>query len=109
MAAERFTINTAKSQLVKIIICYAVQYRAATPAFYTIASYSKGEHTMQQALTPEQAAIILQCHPETVRRMARTGKLRGNRTGSGWRFTERDLLTYLDACRPSPPHPEPTP
>jgi excisionase family DNA binding protein len=52
--------------------------------------------------TVEQAAEYLQCHPETVRAMARSGRLRGGKIGSSWRFTEAQLLAAVEG-RTTPP------
>jgi excisionase family DNA binding protein len=53
---------------------------------------------MRQALTTEQVATLLQVSPEHVRRLARTGRLRGARLGTaGWRFSEEQVKAYLDS------------
>jgi len=50
--------------------------------------------------TSEEVADLLSVGPETVRRWARAGKLKGAHLGrAGWRFTEDDLKNLLDAHR----------
>ena len=50
--------------------------------------------------TPEHIADMLHVDTETVRRWARAGRLSGVRLGrAGWRFTEDDLQSFLDAHR----------
>lgn len=50
--------------------------------------------------TSEEAADLMNVGPETIRRWARTGKLTGAHLGrAGWRFTEDDLQSFLDAHR----------
>jgi excisionase family DNA binding protein len=57
-------------------------------------------------LTVEQAADEIQVHPETVRRLLRTGKLRGHRLGgrkAGWRIAMSDVVAYLSGGQALPP------
>lgn len=50
--------------------------------------------------TSEEVADLLSVGAETIRRWARTGKLKGAHLGrAGWRFTEDDLNNLLDANR----------
>lgn len=54
--------------------------------------------------TSEEVADLLSVGAETVRRWARTGKLKGAHLGrAGWRFTEDDLQNLLDAHRTQRP------
>jgi len=48
-------------------------------------------------LTVKEAAVILKCGPEHVRRLLRTGKLKGFSEGrrSGFRILESDLEEYV--------------
>lgn len=56
---------------------------------------------MRQVLTVEQVATLLQIHPESVRKLARAGRLRGSKLGtSGWRFTEDQIQAYLETQIP---------
>jgi excisionase family DNA binding protein len=43
-------------------------------------------------LLPE-AAAFLRCHPETLKKMCKTGGVPHRRVGSGWRFS-RSALTH---------------
>lgn len=43
----------------------------------------------------EGAAEILRCHPQTVRALARSGKLPGSRPGRAWVFVVSDLLDMV--------------
>jgi excisionase family DNA binding protein len=48
----------------------------------------------------EQVADILQLKPETIRQLARTGRLTGFQIGRRWRFTEQDLEQFAERNRP---------
>lgn len=48
-------------------------------------------------LKPEDVALILQSSEAFVLRELRRKNLRGSKTGAGWRISEADLDTYLDA------------
>jgi excisionase family DNA binding protein len=57
-------------------------------------------------LTVEQAADEMQVHPETVRRLLRSGQLRGHRLGgrrAGWRIAMSDVVAYLSGGGALPP------
>ena len=57
-----------------------------------------------ETYTPEQAAKILQVHPQTLRKWLRNGELTGANTTAGWRLTPADLEAWLDRQRqPRPP------
>lgn len=45
--------------------------------------------------TAEEAADFLSFDPETVRRWARRGKLRGTKAGDEWRFDPADVRAVL--------------
>lgn len=52
---------------------------------------------MRQVLTVEQVATLLQIHPESVRKLARAGRLKGSKLGTaGWRFSETQVQDFLD-------------
>lgn len=46
-------------------------------------------------LTLNQAAEFLQCNPETVRRLAQTGKIPSAKLGRKWVFIQQDLEQHL--------------
>ena len=46
-------------------------------------------------LTPKEVARILDSSPQEVYELARTGRLRGKRMGSRWRFRNLDVVAYL--------------
>lgn len=50
-------------------------------------------------LTVNQAAEMLQVDPQTIRRYAQSGRLKGFKTGSGsqhhWRFTKDSLVDFM--------------
>jgi excisionase family DNA binding protein len=48
--------------------------------------------------TEAELAGYLGVNPETVARERRRGKLRGRKIGAGIRFTDQDVLEYLDSC-----------
>ncbi len=54
-----------------------------------------------QQLTPtigvEEAARLLRCHPDTLRRMAKAGEVPGTKVGRSWVFFTERLLEWLDA------------
>lgn len=52
---------------------------------------------MERIYSIEEAAKILQVTEETVRRYARTGKVRAAKLGKQYRITESDLKAFLDA------------
>lgn len=49
---------------------------------------------MNETLTVKEVAKILQLHPVTVRRNAKSGDIPGNRVGHQWRF-ERAAIEQL--------------
>ena len=56
----------------------------------------------------EGAAKLLHAHPETVRLMAKSGKLPGVKVGRAWLFVEEDILRWIRGQYRAP-LPEPTP
>lgn len=49
------------------------------------------------------AAAYLKCHPETVRSLVLSEKLKGVKVGRAWVFKESDLSKYLDELYHSEP------
>ncbi|GBQ19573.1 hypothetical protein AA12717_0296 [Gluconacetobacter sacchari DSM 12717] len=52
--------------------------------------------TIIPLLTVSRAAAIVQCHPETIRRAIRNGRLAAYRRPGCTRISETDLKAYLD-------------
>lgn len=63
---------------------------------------------MRPLLTSRAAADLLRLHPDTVKRLARTGELACVRIGRALRFTPEDLEAFVAARRthaqPAPLH-----
>jgi excisionase family DNA binding protein len=53
--------------------------------------------TTPQVFTIEKAAALLECHPETVRREIRDGKLKAARIGRDYRISRHQLEEYWRA------------
>lgn len=53
--------------------------------------------TTQQVFTIEKAAALLECHPETVRREIREGRLKAARIGRDYRISRHQLEEYWRA------------
>jgi excisionase family DNA binding protein len=51
----------------------------------------------KETYTVKEAAEILSCNPETVRRAIRANELKAARLGSDYRISKRDLDTYYRA------------
>lgn len=51
----------------------------------------------QPLLTVDEVALILVTSPRFVYDELRRKNMRGSKTGAGWRITEEDLDTYVDA------------
>jgi excisionase family DNA binding protein len=64
---------------------------------------------MEQLYTVEQAAAILQAHPETIRDWLRSKQLTGVLAGRRWRIKESDLQAFLRKPEPSSRSTLPTP
>jgi len=50
---------------------------------------------MEEIITAEQVASMLQVHVRTVYRLARRGALPGRKLGGGWRFSKEVILNML--------------
>jgi excisionase family DNA binding protein len=57
----------------------------------------------ESLLSIDEVAQQLRIHPDTVRRLLRTGRLKGIRKGTGgtaeWRIDPRDLAAFIEAGR----------
>ena len=51
---------------------------------------------MEKLYSIKEAAEVLQIHPDTMRRYARTGKIRAAIIGKGFRITESDLKAFIE-------------
>lgn len=49
--------------------------------------------------TPSQVAEILHMHVDNVKRLLRSGEIKGIKLGNRWRVDSRDLLEYVDKKR----------
>ena len=58
--------------------------------------------TSMRTLDLQEAAEFLRVHPETLRQLARTGKVPGAKVGRAWVFLEDDLVQYLRSLYPQP-------
>jgi excisionase family DNA binding protein len=58
---------------------------------------------MDELLTTQQVAAILQLSPKTVKDWLRAGKLTGYKIGRVWRVKEADLEAFIRGSRVSPP------
>jgi excisionase family DNA binding protein len=54
---------------------------------------------MDDLLTAEQAAAILQLSPKTIKDWLRAGKLTGCKIGRVWRLKPADLEAFIQASR----------
>ena len=61
---------------------------------------------MDELLTTEQAAAILQLRPKTIKDWLRAGKLTGCKMGRLWRVREADLEAFIQAPRSPSQHPK---
>ena len=50
---------------------------------------------MAEILTTKEAADFLKLHEKTLSRLARQGKLPGNKIGGEWRFLKEDLVGWI--------------
>jgi excisionase family DNA binding protein len=57
---------------------------------------------MDDLLTAEQAAAILQLSPKTIKDWLRAGKLTGFKMGRRWRIKPTDLEAFIQASRQWP-------
>lgn len=51
---------------------------------------------VEDILTREQAAELLQLNPEVLRRLVAAGKVPGNKVGKQWRFSRRQLIAWVE-------------
>lgn len=51
---------------------------------------------MEKLYTPEEAAELLQVHPNTLRKWLREGKIAGKKFGRIWRIPESELETVKE-------------
>jgi len=63
---------------------------------------------LEPLLDARAVAAILQIHPKTVMRLARTGVLPGLRYLGYWRFRSSDIAHWLDAHAYPPSAPRPS-
>lgn len=55
-----------------------------------------GPHNVSEViLTTKEAADFLRIHEKTMCRLAREGKVPGNRIGGKWRFIKDDLVQWI--------------
>jgi excisionase family DNA binding protein len=60
----------------------------------------EGYMQVEEILTANQVAELLQIHPRTVYKLARQGSLPGRKVGGGWRFGRSEILTMVHARPP---------
>lgn len=60
-----------------------------------MATKINANHTFERLLDSGQAAELMHLHPETVKRLARTGKIVAAKMGGVWRFRVSALEAYL--------------
>ncbi len=60
-----------------------------------------GPSFMERYLTVEQAAALLQVHPDTVRHWLRTQQLRGRKIGRIWRIAEAEVHALAQPQTPA--------
>jgi excisionase family DNA binding protein len=51
---------------------------------------------MSEILTTEEAAQYLKTSPDTIKRLARAGRIPGVKFGRAWRFRKRDIEAPFD-------------
>ncbi len=56
--------------------------------------------SFEPLLDSDRAAAIIQVHPKTLQRYARTGIVRGVRVGKLWRFRASDLFRSGERFKP---------
>jgi excisionase family DNA binding protein len=49
----------------------------------------------QEFLTSKDVATILDCTPDDVNALARTGKIRASKQGKYWKFQRRNVTNYM--------------
>jgi excisionase family DNA binding protein len=50
---------------------------------------------MEEILTANQVAQLLQIHPRTVYKLVKEGALPGTKFGGGWRFSRSEILAMV--------------
>ena len=50
---------------------------------------------MEEVLTTHEASEFLKIHEKTVCRLARDGRIPGNKIGGEWRFMKSDLVRWI--------------
>jgi excisionase family DNA binding protein len=55
---------------------------------------------VDEILTANQVAELLQIHPRTVYKLVKQGSLPGRKLGGGWRFSRNEILTMVHARLP---------
>jgi excisionase family DNA binding protein len=50
-----------------------------------------------EVLTTREAASFLKVHEKTLCRLARQGKIPGNKIGGEWRFMKNDLVRWIQS------------
>ena len=43
--------------------------------------------------------VMFDVHPETIRRMLKSGELKGFKMGKGWRITEEEVERYIESLK----------
>ncbi|HXF76629.1 MAG TPA: helix-turn-helix domain-containing protein [Methylomirabilota bacterium] len=57
----------------------------------------KGDHRMEEIMTPSEVAALLKIHLKTVYKLAEKGVIPGNRIGRSWRFSRSDVLELVSS------------
>jgi excisionase family DNA binding protein len=54
-----------------------------------------GHMQVEEILTANQVADLLQIHPRTVYKLVKQGSLPGRKFGGGWRFSRSEILAMV--------------
>jgi excisionase family DNA binding protein len=57
--------------------------------------YCGGDMQIEEILTANQVAELLQIHPRTVYKLVKEGSLPGRKFGGGWRFSKSEILAMV--------------
>ena len=49
--------------------------------------------------TVDDLVVMFDVHPETIRRMLKSGELKGFKMGKGWRITEEEVERYIGSLK----------
>ena len=49
--------------------------------------------------TVDDLVVMFDVHPETIRRMLKSGELKGFKMGKGWRITEEEVERYIESLK----------